>query len=456
MLILSFLALIPRTLLGFVCVHRVWRSMEPRDLVIKVFLAGPAGLGLSSLAGFLWIWAKLDLGVYVALETSAALLLFLVFLWWEGAGFAGLLRTVRFSAGRVGLLWLGLLAAALLLYAAESWFDSLPYPHGGWDAWNHWNVVSRFMFRGGEHWTGTFLRTGDHPDYPLLVSISNAITWELLSRDTLRAPVVLAFFYTLCLAGLLFGLVHKLRDARQAALGTVVLLSHSYMAIWSMAQYVDMDLAFYFLASAGLMLVHLGSRQRDPALPVLAGLMAGLSAWTKNEGLTFALLSVPGWMLLGLQHKTAVRNFLAGLSLPLVVVGLFKIFLAPENDIFAGSRDLLALVLDPGRYLTILRVGAEIFVGMNGSPALILAALAVYALVLGKTRRAAPGWLQTVLIVIGQWAGYFTILLVTPYSPEWHVRSSIGRLYLHLMPLMLLCLFLWLKSPVELQSEGQG
>jgi hypothetical protein len=147
---------------------------------------------------------------------------------------------------------------------------------------NHWNVVSRFIHRGGEHWTGTFLRTGDHPDYPLLAPISNAVTWTLTGRESTRGPIALAFTFTLCLAGLLFGLLYKLKDARQALLGTIVLASHSYMAIWAMAQYVDMDLAFYFLASAGLMLVFFSVR--DPSLPALAGLMAGLAAWTKNEG----------------------------------------------------------------------------------------------------------------------------------------------------------------------------
>jgi hypothetical protein len=94
--------------------------VETRDLIIKVSLAGPAGIGLSSLAGFSWIWAGLDLGIYVILETAAAIVLFLVFLRRERTALGKIVREARYSPGRQGLVWLGLLAAAFLLYAGES------------------------------------------------------------------------------------------------------------------------------------------------------------------------------------------------------------------------------------------------------------------------------------------------------------------------------------------------
>jgi hypothetical protein len=244
-----------------------------------------------------------------------------------------------------------------------------------------------------------------------------------------------------------------MRDARQATLATIVLLAHSYMAIWAMAQYVDMDLAFYILASAGLMLLSFDVRDAGP--PALAGFTTGLAAWTKNEGLAFAALSTAIWLVAARADRAAVRNFLAGISFPLLVVGLFKIFLAPANDVLGADQDLPALVLDPTRYEALLRVGALTFRYMDGSPLLVLIGLLLYALALGPARRATPGLAPAVLILLGQLAMYFAVLVITPYSPEWHVRSSIGRLYLQVAPLMLLCAFLWVKSPRELDT-GTG
>jgi hypothetical protein len=453
MLLFSFLALLPRSVLGFLAVHWMWKSVDGKDLLIKVFLALPLGLGISSLLGFLWIWAGFDLELYVALETIGTVAL-LVFTAWKQKAFLTELRRRPLPAiNRQALLWLGIAGLALLLYALESWAYSTQYPHGGWDAWNHWNVVSRFIYRGGEHWTGTFLRTGDHPDYPLFVPITNAITWVLLQRETIRGPLVLAFFSSLTVAGLVFSLIYKLRDLPQAALGTVVLLAHSLFAIWTVAQYADTSLALFFLASAGL--IPLYFHTREPSLPMLAGFMTGLGAWTKNEGLVFVVINAMAWILLVRIERTAFKNFLLGMLFPLVIVFLFKINLAPANDIFSGGQDFMQLILDPERYRTIARIGALTFRNMDGTPVMILLGLLIYGLFAGKTRKSISGVVPVILIAAAQLAAYFVIYLITPLDVVYHVRGSIGRLYLHVLPLLLLGVFLWLRSPTELTGTDE-
>ncbi len=454
MLLFSFLALLPRLILGFLAVHWIWKSRDGRDLLIKTFLAGPMGLGISSLACFLWIWAGFDLGVYVLLETIASILFLLFTAWKQRTFLVELWNRPRPAFNKQAILWLGILGMALLLYLIDSWAYSTQYPHGGWDAWNHWNVVSRFIYRGGEHWTGTFLRTGDHPDYPLLVPISNAITWQVLQRETIRGPLILALFSSLTVAGLLFSLIYKFRDLAQACLGTSFLLANSILAIWTVLQYADATLASCFLASAGLIPVYCLTREKS--LPILAGFMAGLGAWTKNEGLVFVLISALAWVVAARLEKTAVKNFLLGLLLPLAIVILFKLNLAPSNDIFSGGQDFMLLIQDAERYQSILRIGALIFRIMDGSPVIILPALFIYALIAGKTRSMPTGLLFVSLSVAAQLAAYFVIYLITPLTIEYHVRGSIGRLYLHVLPLLLLCVFLWLRSPVELAEKSSS
>src|SRR5678816_2584801 len=83
-------------------------------------------------------------------------------------------------------------------------------------------------------------------------------------------------------------------------------------------QYADVPLAFYYLAAfATLLLADAESRGRIVAM---AGLAAGFAAWTKDEGLLFALvlsLAVVGW------RWTALRAFAAGAAAPVAIVLLF-------------------------------------------------------------------------------------------------------------------------------------
>jgi hypothetical protein len=81
MLILSFLALIPRLILGFLIIQALWKSTDSEYTLIKLFLAGPLGIGLSSLASFVWMWASLNFGSYVLMETCVVVVWSAFALW---------------------------------------------------------------------------------------------------------------------------------------------------------------------------------------------------------------------------------------------------------------------------------------------------------------------------------------------------------------------------------------
>jgi hypothetical protein len=96
---------------------------------------------------------------------------------------------------------------------------------------------------------------------------------------------------------------------------------------------------------------------------LLAGLTAGLSAWTKNEGLLFllALTAGRGWVVVRAQGWRAwlgeARTFAMGLAPILLMIVYFKARLAPPNDLMSdqGFRETAARLLDVTRYLEVLR-----------------------------------------------------------------------------------------------------
>ena len=473
MLVLTILALVPRLVLGFLVIELLRRSQSMSRL-LELFLAGPVGVGISSLVSFLWIWIGLDLHLYSIIESISILLAAILVLWKHKTSIWQAWQNRQFSWSPQMIGWSILVGAAAIAFCAQFWVASLQKPHGGYDAWANWNVVARFVYRGGEQWQGTFLRMYTLPDYPFLMAMTNATTWELLQRETTRGPMVLAFLFALCVVGLLFSLMLELRGPWQASIIAIIALTQPILVQSGVWQLADGPEACYFLASASMTLLYF--RSRDTRLIFLAGLTAGLSAWTKNEGLVFIITNLVVWAYISWrERKLIVKDYLLGAGGPLLIIGLFKAFLAPHNWLINGNPGLLISLMDPARYLAVLREVGNVFwradpaqyltvlpeVGatVSNAPqglAIFLLILIVYACLVGRTTNKTRGLLYLTFIVGTQALVYFMVYVVTPYDIDWQVATTLPRLYLHLFPLILVAIFLWLKSPDELNELYRG
>src|SRR5262249_46167743 len=108
------------------------------------------------------------------------------------------------------------------------------------------------------------------------------------------------------------------------------------------AQYADVPLSFYLLSSVVFLVMADNEPRRTVRCDVLAGILIGMAAWTKNEGalclavlLTVRLASL--WMTRPLGQ--AIRGFAptAVGALPVVIIlCYFKLRFAPPNDLVAA------------------------------------------------------------------------------------------------------------------------
>src|SRR6185312_14052577 len=129
----------------------------------------------------------------------------------------------------------------------------------------------------------------------------------------------------------------------------------------AVVQDADTPLGFYFLATLVLLVLHdrrVSEGRPSRGLLLLAGLAAGLAAWTKNEGMLFLIAVVAvrfvveararGWRL---PVREAVIFGLGALPILLVLV-YFKTQPAPANDLVVGQglRETSARLLDLRRY----------------------------------------------------------------------------------------------------------
>ncbi|MFN8399506.1 MAG: hypothetical protein U0X74_05790 [Anaerolineales bacterium] len=447
-LLLSFIALLPRIFLGFFIVHSIWSAVDGKSLLIKIFLSAGVGFGVSSLLGFLLIWAGLPLTIYAWVESIVAVLL-MIWLLFQNRHQLGMPQI----SVKQEFLWLSILAVGALFFILNLMLFGLQYPHGRPDAWINWNVVARFIYLGGSNWQATFLRQWDHPDYPLLVPMTNAITWVFLGNVSTWGPIALHFVLSLFATGLLFSLVNHFRDFKQATLSAVLFTSLPFVVNQGMRQYSDFLVAYLILGAGGLTLLYLQTKEKRIA--ALVGLMIGLAGWAKNEGLMAIVGLTIVWALLGLkkEERPVLINYGLGLIFPVLVIALFKIFLAPSNDLMSAQGSLLDKIFDIGRYKTIFSVAIPMLWNLGNTPVSIVGLIILTTLLVGRSKNRLKGvWTLAVIILI-QLTAYFGIFVLTPRDLDWHLNTSLDRLYLHILPLAFLLLFLWLKSPQELLSK---
>jgi hypothetical protein len=332
--------------------------------------------------------------------------------------------------------------AALSLALGLFLVSSLSSPHGGWDAWITWNLRVRQVYTAEPGWRAGFapLPGIHHPDYPLLLPGFIARLWLCAGTEWATAAPLVAMGFTFGTAAIAATALAPLRGGACGAVAALALLGTPAFIEQGAGQYADVPLAFFILAS--LAAAALAVERGGGGAWVVAGAMAGCAAWTKNEGIVL----VPALTIVALIRARRTRGgaalrtlgwFLAGLTPVAVAVVSFKVLVTADNDIVSPARadDIVQNLADPSRYLTVLSGMLARMVRLGGVTAFSLVAL---VLVLRAVRReAAPRPNGAPLVgatLAALLAAYVLSYVITPHDLEWHLRTSVDRLLLHLWP----------------------
>ena len=371
-----------------------------------------------------------------------------------GAG-APPLRWVRPLAMVTGALGLLVLGAQLIAARAA--------PYGQWDAFAIWNLRARFFAGPGESWKHAVndIVLEMHPEYPPLLSSAVAALWKLTATAGEAAvPLALGLSFFWAAAAVLVASLAVLRGTALAVLAALTLATGAPFLEQSTWQYADIPLAYYFLATLGLLALAAANAkaEAEKALLPLSGLFAGFAACTKNEGIPFLVVVAALWALLvwRKQGGGAVRRNLglwcAGAAGPALLLAAFKIFIAPAIGPLGGQSfaQLADKLTNPARYQMILASSFDGLLELGRGPShplLILAALAFalrFAPPGARRPAAACGAVVAVMLAV-----YWGVYLVTPNDLTWLLNTSLIRLYVQLLPGLLLAAFLALRAPAE-------
>ncbi len=422
----------------------VWS--ERLDRVLLVGLAIPVGLGASALlflASLAVLGRPLSVGVDVGFWSVIAF----------GSWAAGTRGRELKSAVRPGhrasmaarLVLVVALAAAFAGFVAQQ----VRAPEGGSDAVAIWNLHARILVLSPGGWKDYLSShaNGFHVDYPLLVPSAVARVWSSTGGAG-PAPSLVAGAFLLGTVCLLFGAVRVLQGESTAVFCTTVLVCSVYFVRTSAFQFADAPFACFLLGTMATTALALRSEDScsTPGF-VLAGLLAGCAAFTKNEGLLLLAVFGAVWAVrclatvvgrAGLRDVSAATMALAVGLFPGVLCALwYKWSVAPPSEMVGGGPSTLAQLTDVSRFAVVGRGYVREWIALTEVGGLVLVAHVVARRGRGDWRANPVVWMGAAVVLL-QLGGYFAVYLTTPYDLEWHVGASLRRLYVHVWPTCLL------------------
>ncbi len=336
-------------------------------LVLTISLGAGLGLGITASTIFLWLALIGPPGsYYFASELSLAVILsFLAFYRIHYSAYStqkdsGLNSDVIPET----LVWLRNIFLFLMLISVGSFLLKTFFqdPHGIWDAVDTWNYRARWLFRGGSHWSYAFsLRAKDGLDYPLLITASVFRMWQILGKDPIAIPILIAGIFTFGSYLILFSSLALLRGRNQGYLAAIFLFVSTQFINIGTYQYADVPLAFFILST--VILFSLKDRYPEISSPIvfLAGLTVSCAAWTKNEGQLFLALVIFIYFIGQLGKKERSRTlkefigFTLGLAPVLATLFYFKLNFALENAHINTNtlKQLGTYLVDIDRYIIV-------------------------------------------------------------------------------------------------------
>jgi len=154
-----------------------------------------------------------------------------------------------------------------------------------------WDAVATIAYKAKFFFyerTFIFNKSLPHSAYPLHVPLLMSWTAFVLGEwhEFLTKSVFFAYFISLLL--ITYGFLREFSDRRSSLLGCVFVCFCNYLILHSIIAYRDFPLAVY--NSAVVLLIILWTSQRNRNLLFLAGLFSGIAAFTKLEGMGYALI----------------------------------------------------------------------------------------------------------------------------------------------------------------------
>jgi hypothetical protein len=337
-----------------------------------------------------------------------------------------------------------LLIAAILLRVFYVMYETLIKPVLSCDAFANWSLRAKVFYYASCIPVDTqngYQFGGGQPHYPLHIPLLQTWMFQIIGtwNDQL-SKVVFPLLYIFLLM-VFYAFAKRFAGRTIALLGTYLLTSLPLLTYHATVEYADLPLAIYFSCAAILLMEYLtGGNKR---FIIIAGMLAGISSWTKSEGFFMMLIL----LLVLIWHeyfmKKADSNSAKNISMFFLAGLIFKIPWTIYNIVFKVPNENLQVIeyWKMGENLSRLPFISKIFYekwffygNWNIAWAVLLVSAACAWRSLPKPRLAYSG---TIVIVsyVAIAALYYT---TTPALYSWLPGgATVNRNFLLAMPLVI-------------------
>ncbi len=461
-----FFSLIVSFITGYLFCFLLWPDRKSifSDIIIKASLGVGVGFGFSSIVCFIWLLLRTPQGSgFIKVDFIVHFCFCILILCGlklknikNRKDFSLQISSIKNASGVSRKIFIITCIAGIITFI----FASLLKPHGEGDAYAIWNIRAKVLYTAPEPWLETFRQgaVGHHSDYPLLIPGIIARSWKYMGVDGILAPISLHMILTFATVFLMFSAVSIIRNEKTGIIAGLIIAGTPFFIREGIAQQADLAVSYFILSTMVLFALYDTRFRNYRRLLCLAGMMAGFTAWTKNEGLLFlvCIISVRfGVVTFRRNCKTGLQELLyifSGLAPILMVILYFKYMIAPQNDLIAGQGidATLMRLMDYNRYWL---TGKAYFTQMLSFSRwqLYPVVLILYVIFSGidSDRRKKISIESCVVVVTLMLIGYFFVYITTPADITWHLRTSLIRLLLHLFPITLLTVFLSIRVRTE-------
>lgn len=331
-------------------------------------------------------------------------------------------------------------------------------PSGDFDALAVWNLRARFLtLTDATHFRDAFSPAliYAHTDYPLLVPGSIAQMWSLSGDFWWLTPMLVAAVFFLSMPAVMLATFSCLGRHFQGCAAALATLGGSWYAILAANQYADVPMSFFVAGT--ICSVYLGFTTGSTRPFLMAGLCAGLAAWTKNEGYAFCLVALAtiAMTIIAVRGEACKRRLLmlnGGAAAILWVVVIYKLaFAGPGDPVIVNAPTMAQRFHDQERLLytaTSFAVSAPSFLHWVVFPLFPLLAVLPFVGVDLRRGNGISAIIAAVTVCL-MVPAYFIAYIASPYNLHWLVAFSVDRLFLQIWPAALMVLVVIMKPPTR-------
>lgn len=199
---------------------------------------------------------------------------------------------------------------AILFEILYVFFRALVKPLESYDAVAIYAIKSKIFYLANSIPSNFFCYLAPmfpHPDYPLNVSLSQALIYlSLVSLNDQLVKIIFPLYFTAILILLYFG-IRRFATRTYALLFTFLLATVPQFNTFATNGYLEIPLSYYYFASALFLFLWFDKKDQKHFL-VVSALMAALSAWTKNEGQMYCLINITLIMVFFISERKKISR----------------------------------------------------------------------------------------------------------------------------------------------------